>query len=138
MIDRAIKFRCRVADRGTHEAGPSAVGRRSSPEPAGAGAAVYDATGCHSATIAGNEPAPRPSEEPLTPLLAYEIAASRRCLTTTPDTMTTEIDEDGFRRRPRRRGGRIYVMRPPRINSVVLPLDFLESVAVQTGILSVM
>lgn len=74
------------------------VDRRSSSEPAGAGAAVYDATGCHSATIAGNEPAPRPSEGPLTPLLAYEIAASRRYLTTTPDTMTTDIDEDGFRR----------------------------------------
>jgi len=107
-----------------------AVDRRRSL--AGAGAAVYDATGCHSATIAGNEPAPRPSEGPLTPLLAYEIAASRRYLTTTPDTMTTEIDEDGFR------WIEAAYIRPPRINSEVLPADFLESVAVQTGILSVM
>lgn len=53
---------------------------RPSPGQAGAGAAVYHATGCRSVTIAGNEPAPGPSEGPsLTPPSRplREIAASR-------------------------------------------------------------
>lgn len=74
MIDRAIKCRCHAADRGTHGA-PTVA-----PGPAGAGAAVYHATGRRSVTIAGNEPAPEPSEGPsLTPPSRplREIAASR-------------------------------------------------------------
>lgn len=93
MIDRAIKFRCRAADAGAHsglDCRPSVVGCRSSPESAGAGAAVYHATGCHSATIAGNEPVRGLPRSLLRPLLAYEIAASRRC---------RWRDDDGNRRR---------------------------------------
>lgn len=83
MIDRAIKSRCRATDRGTLGADrrPSAVGRRRSRR-----GLMQPCTTPRGAIRPQLLVMSRPEAfrgALLRPLLAYEIAASRRCLTTT-------------------------------------------------------
>lgn len=112
MIDRAIKSRCRATDRGTLGADrrPSAVGRRRSRR-----GLMQPCTTPRGAIRPQLLVMSRPEAfrgALLRPLLAYR----NRSLTAMPhdnaDTMTTEIDEDGFRWPERARRGRPHGLIP--------------------------